>query len=228
VQDVAPLGERLVGRKDDGLVAQVASVDDVVEDVGCAVSEGKISDFIDDKNGRRDEALDGVLHASVLCGAAEFLDELCGGDKEGVEAVEDRFVSDGDGEMGLTPAGLALEDEAGAGGDELWSEEAAEQDLSQGGLEREVEFLDGLEEWEACLADTALDAGLGPVCDLLADHDGEEVAVGPLLTLSAGDDVVPIAACVGQVEALEQGVEGGVVDAQHGAPPWRPVAAMTS
>jgi hypothetical protein len=104
-----------------------------------------------------------------------------GGGEAGLEAVLDGPVGDGDGESGLSGAGGAGEDEAAALGDEFGPEEGAEELEAHGGLEGEVEVLDGAEEGELGLADGALDAGLGPVGDLLGHEEGEVVAVAHLL-----------------------------------------------
>ena len=39
MQDIAPLWQGLVGRENDRLPLQVASVDDVVKDIGSVISE---------------------------------------------------------------------------------------------------------------------------------------------------------------------------------------------
>ena len=75
-----------------------------------------------------------------------------GGDEEGVEAVLDGAVGDGDRQVGLAAAGLAAEDQAAALGDEVGREGGAEQLQAQRRLVGEVEVVDGLEEREAGVA----------------------------------------------------------------------------
>lgn len=71
----------------------------------------------------------------------------------------------------------------------------------------EVEFVDRLEVREAGPAGKALEAGLLPMCDLLADEESEEVAVRPGGFLGAAHDVPVDAAHVREVEPTQQRFE---------------------
>ena len=73
----------------------------------------------------------------------------------------DRPVGAGAGQMSLPSAGAALEDEVVAPGHERRAEAGAEEGGAELRLDGEVELLDGVQLWEACLAHAALDVGLG-------------------------------------------------------------------
>ena len=96
MEDLAPFSEWLVGREDHWLPSQIPPVDDVVEHVCGVLPEGQVADFVDDEDGRGDVALEGLLHPSLLGGNGELLDQFGGGDEEGIEAVEDGLVRNGD------------------------------------------------------------------------------------------------------------------------------------
>jgi len=66
------------------------------------------------------------------------LDELGRGCEERLEAVLAGAVGDGDGEVGLSAAGLAVKDERAAFADEVWTEVRTDEGGSQARLEREV------------------------------------------------------------------------------------------
>jgi hypothetical protein len=209
VQDLAPGVEGLVGGEDHRAPLEVALVDDVVEDVGRLVAVGQVANFVDHEDVRVGVARDCLAEAALAAGDGELLDERGGGDEEGVEAVLDGPVGDGDGEVGLPAAGLAVEDERAPLGDEVGREVGADEGEPDRGLVGEVEVVDGLEEGETGIPGGLLESGLLAVGDLLGEEDAEEVLVGPLLLLGTGAEVAPDAAGVGQVEALEGGVEVG-------------------
>ena len=59
-----------------------------------------------------------------------------------------------------------------------------------------------------------------PMRDLFGDQQREEVAIGPGLALGALHEIAPHAARIGEVQALEEGVEV-VVGGDHDRPPTR-------
>jgi hypothetical protein len=117
--------------------------------------------------------------------------------------------------VGLASPRLAQEDEAAPLGDEVSREGGAEQRQPHGGLEGEVEVVDGLEEGESGPSRESAEPCLLSLSDLLLDHQGEEVSEGPLLLLRALDEAWPDAPGVGEVEPLEQVIEF-VVAGLHG------------
>ncbi len=87
-------------------------------------------------------------------------------------------------------------------------EKRAEEGKTQGGLEREVDVVDGLEKGEMRASREPAQACLLPVRDLFRDEDGEVVAAAPPLLFRACGELAPEAARAGEVQTLEQIVDG--------------------
>ncbi len=89
VKHGAPLIEWFVGGKDHGPAASVAFVDNVEEHVGGVVCVAEVADFVDDEDMGRGVGAQCLGHVSLAEGARELVDELGGGDEQGVKAVLD-------------------------------------------------------------------------------------------------------------------------------------------
>jgi hypothetical protein len=100
-------------------------------------------------------------------------------------------------------------------GDQFGAEHAAEQSEAHAALEREVEFLDRLEEREVRTPDAPLDPGLGAVRDLLGHQDGEELAVAEAIRLGPLDQFGIEPTYRRQVQASEERIE--INRRRHGA-----------
>ena len=198
----------------------VALVDHVVEHVGGVSPVGEIAHLVDDQDvGVRV----GGQRLGQLCGAEgrrEIVDEGRRGGEEGVEAVLDRAVGDGDRQVGLPASRLAREDERSPVGDEVRRERRAQDGRAQRTLIREVKVVDRLEKRKMRAAREPREAGLLAMRDLLGDENRQEVAVGPGLAFRALHQIAPDPPGVGQMEALEEDVE--IVGGRHqDRPPTR-------
>ncbi len=218
VQDGPPALRVLVGGEDHGAAADVSVVDDVVEHVGGIVAVAKVTDLVDHQDVRLDVAPERVAHGAVTTGGGQVVDELRRGREERIEAVLHRAVRDGDGEVRLAAARLALEDDRMTFGDEVRGEQRADGREAQARLVGEVELLDGAQEGKAGGADGASEPRAAAMRDLLREEREEQRVVRPVFLLGALDEVAPGAARVGEVQALEQRVEVGA----HEAPPFEP------
>ncbi len=89
VKESAPGAKRLVGGEDGGALVEAALVDDAVEDVGGGVGVVEVAHLVDDEDVRGDVELGGVSELADLCGGAELVDEVGGGDEARIEAVLD-------------------------------------------------------------------------------------------------------------------------------------------
>jgi len=207
VEDSGPGGEGFVGGDDNRAALEVSLVDDLEEDVGGVEWVGEVAEFVDDEDGGVDVGIEGFGEFALRAGNGESGDEVIGVGEEGVGAVLDGAVGDGDGEVSLAEAGGAAEDEVSTFGEELGAEVRAEEGETDGGLEGEIEVLDGGEEGEASAVDGALDAGLGAVSDLLSHEGGQEVAVGDFVLFRTGGEIGIEAAHGGEVEAPEESIE---------------------
>jgi len=220
VEDGAPEGGVLVGGEEHGASGEMAVVDDVEEHVSSVGAVGEVADFIDDEDSGVGVAGEGLCEAARAEGGGEVIDELGGGDEEGIEAILDGAVGDGDGEVGFASTGLADEEKGAAVGDEVGGEHGADEGEAERGLEGEVEVVDGLEEGEAGAASESLDTGLLAMSDLLGDEGGKEVAVRPGLGLGLIDEGGVDTASIGEVEAFEEGVEVEGCGGHRGSSSW--------
>ncbi len=195
-EDGVPGAEGEVCGDQDGAAGQipwtgplVASVDDLVEQVGGVRVVGEVADLVD-----REQVGPGVAaeSASQCLGAAgaQVLDEFGGSGAQDGEAGEDRLVGDVPGDHGLAQAVRADEGEVAALADEV----EAERTLDQVALDLlwpvPVEVGDGLEASDAGPLQPALEAAsrsldLLQPCDLLQDLSGRPAALG-----GAGQKVV--------------------------------------
>jgi len=82
--------------------------------------------------------------------------------------------------MGFSSAGLAVQDQRAALGDEVRPEIGAEQGLPQARLQGEIELIDGLEEGEMRAARATLQTGLLTVRHLFGQQQREKVAIRPV------------------------------------------------
>ena len=99
-------------------------------------------------------------------------------------------------------------------GDKVGRERRAEDVEAHRRLVREVEIIDGLEKRKVRASREAREARLLPMRDLFGDQQREEVAIAPGLALRALHEVAPDAARIGEMQALEEGVEvviGGIM-----------------
>jgi hypothetical protein len=215
VKDSSPCAEGFVGGEDHGASAAMTLVDHVEEHVRRVGTVGQIAHLVDDEDRRMGVGREGLGEAPLTEGGRELVDELGGRGEESIEAVLDGPVGDGDGEVCLAASRLAQEDEAASFGDEVGGESGAEERQPHGGLEGEVEVVDGLEEGEAGPSRESTETCLLALGDLLRDEQGEEVPEGPLLLLRPLDEAGPDPAGVGEVEPLEQMIEL-VVAGLHG------------
>jgi hypothetical protein len=202
VQDMPPLGERFVGSEENGLLLEIACVDDVVEHVGSVVAEAPIADLVDDEHLRSDVSFESLPEIALGSGDMEVFDDFRGRREESVISVENRFVRQGDGEVCLPAARLAIENEASATSDQFVADVGAEHLDFESTLHVKVELLEGLEERKFRGVDSAFDTGQRTFANLFSCKGREEVAVAPLLRLRPVNDLASVLTDVRQMQAL--------------------------
>jgi len=122
VEDGGPLFERFVGSQDDG-AAFVTLAQDLEEQVGAALIDGQVAEFIEDEKGRGEIAFEFGLESAVDLSGAQGVDDIDGvGEKDAV-ALLAGAVAEGGGEMGFAKADQAEEDDVGFFLDEAQTEE---------------------------------------------------------------------------------------------------------
>ena len=144
-----------------------------------------------------------------------YLDERRRRGKAGVEAILNRAVGDGDGQVGLAGATGPAGDQAVAVGDQLGTEDAAEQGQADTALEGKVEFLDRFEEGKVGTPDAALDASLGAMRDFLCHEHREDVTGAEAVGFGPLYELWIEAAHSWQVQPPEQRIE--IDRRRHGA-----------
>ena len=109
VEHAAPRLERLVGGEDHGPMAAMPLVDDVKEHVGRVGAVREIADFVDDEDRWVRVGRQGLPRAAGAKRGGEIVDQRRRGREERIEAVLNRAVRDGDGQMRFAAPGFAAE-----------------------------------------------------------------------------------------------------------------------
>src|SRR6267143_5838877 len=105
--------------------------------------------------------------------------------------------------MGFSSTRLAVENQRATFGDEIRSQVGTEQRPTQGGLQTEVELINGLEEGEVSLAGKALQAGLLTMRHFCGQQKSKKIAIAPVFCLGSIRPVLVDTTCVCQVQPLE-------------------------
>ena len=217
MQYETPSCQRFVGGEDHGAVMEIAVVDDLEHEVGGIAADGEVANFVDHEDGWMGVAREGSGELTAAGGDGESFDKGGGAGEQGLVAVLDGAVGDGDREVGLTGPGGSVEDEVAALAHQFGAEVTAEQLQAHRGLEGEVELVDGTQEREAGLADRAFDPGLGAMSDFLGDEEGQEVAIAEALGFAAALEFRIEPPHGGKVQASEHAVE---IERGHHRTPW--------
>ena len=155
VEDGGPVFEGLVGGQNDG-AAFVALADDLKEQVGPAFVDGEIAQLVDGQEVGTGVLLKFLDEASGVVGSGEGIDDVDGGGEADAEARGGGGVAQGDGQVAFAQTDAANDDGVGLVLDELEAEEVLNLEAVDLGGPGEVELLEGLEDGEAGLLDTAL------------------------------------------------------------------------
>ena len=111
VQDPAPRGERLVRGEDHRPPVQVAVVDDLEEHVGRVRPVAEIAHLIDHQHVRMRVGRQRMPQAAPAGGERQVGDQRRRRGEDGVEAVLDGAVGDGDGQVRLAGAARPAEEQ---------------------------------------------------------------------------------------------------------------------
>ena len=103
VEDGGPLFEGFVGGQDDG-AALVAGADDLEQEVGSALVDGQVADFIEDEQGGCGVAAQFGFEGAFGLGGVEGVDDVDGVGEEDALAVLAGGVTQGGGEVGFAKA----------------------------------------------------------------------------------------------------------------------------
>ena len=105
VEHAPPRLQGLVGREDHRAAAPMALVDHVKQHVGGVGAIGEVADFVDDEHGGMGVERQGRRQFSRPERGREVVDERGGGREEGIKAILDGAIGDGDGQVRLPRPG---------------------------------------------------------------------------------------------------------------------------
>jgi len=216
-EDVAPFGEAAIGREDHGALF-VTGVDELEEQVGAARGDGEVTDLVDDQQTAVVEVADFLGEASLAFGAAQHFDQLGEGAAVDPATGLDGGDAEGGGEMALSGPGRAKEvDDLGAH-EEVELGERQDAVAIEGGLEGEVEALQGLGRGEARGLEGDGDAPVLAGCVFLGEQAVDGLQRRDLALFHAPERVVEGLEGTGHAQADQAGPDA-LEDGGHDAPP---------
>ena len=177
------------------------------EHVGSVWPVGQIAHLVDHQHVRVRVGCQRLLEMSSLASVGEILDQFRRGGEERLEAVLDGAVPDGHRQMGLSPAGLTVQDQRPSIGDEVQPEVGADHGFPECRLQREVELVDGLEEREVRAPRAALQSRLLPSRYFFGQQQSQEVPIRPPFLLGPISDLFVNPARVRQIQTPEVNLE---------------------
>ena len=111
VQHFSPLTEGLVGSKDHRAFFEIAIIYHMEQNIGGVGAIAEVSDFVNHDDVRTSVGGQRLLQKAFGAGVGQILDKFGGGGAKGVEAILDRAIANGHGEMSFAAALLAVEDQ---------------------------------------------------------------------------------------------------------------------
>ena len=147
-KDLVPLGEGLVGGEDGGCFL-IPSGNELEEQVCTLDIHREIADFVDDEHPVLGQNLELVRQTVLKMGLLELLNKLMAVDVVGGETVLCCHKAQSGGQMGLAHTGRAKEDHILPVFQEAHGGQFVDLALVDGGLEREIEVVQGLLNGEA-------------------------------------------------------------------------------
>ena len=220
VEDGRPLLEGFVGGEDNG-AAFVALAQDLEEQVGAALIDGQVAEFIEDEQSRGKIAFEFGLESAVDLSGAQGVDDIDGVGEEDAVALLAGAVAEGGGEMGFAEADQAEEDDIGFFLDEAQAEEVLDLEAIDLFGPVPAEGFEGFEDGKARGLDAA---GHGAVLareGFAFDEAVEVIEMTPVFAGGFGGGGAEVFFEVGQLEVVEAVIEGeiggGVVNGEGGS-----------
>src|SRR5215469_1423795 len=126
-----------------------------------------------------------ILQLSSFAGIGKILDEFRSGDAEGLEAILNGTIANGNGQVRFPSAFLPIKNQRASFGDKIRPQVGTEQRLAQGLLQTEVKLINGLQKRKVRFAGKALQAGLLAMRHLFRQQNRQEVAIAPVFALGS-------------------------------------------
>ena len=179
-EDLVPLAEAAVGGQDQRPLL-VAARDELEEQMGAVTVDGDVADLVDDQELGLAVKLEPLLDAVLGIGLGQRGDQRHGLGEAGPIALGDGLDPQGHGQVGLADPRGSQQDDVLPVGDVAAACQFLDLLLVDGGLEAEVEALQGLDEGEAGHGGAHGDVLFGLGGHLLGQQLIEEVAVGEVV-----------------------------------------------
>ena len=207
-EHVGPFGEGFVGG-DYGGALLVAFGDEVVEVLVLRGSQGFQSEVIDDEQRHASKGVEASLVRVDGARGIEARQQLALGGEQHVVVGTNSGVAERLCDVGLPRAARPGDEDRDLLGDEAAGGQLGDEGVVDGGIEVEVELLEGFRGAEAGAADAQVELLVLASGDFVGDEQGEEVGIGDFvgdgLTVSGLERVEDS----GQAQALEQWCEFG-------------------
>ena len=162
VEDIAPVGEGGVGRNQRAAVKAVASGDDLIEQIGSLLIEGKVAEFVDQQQCGVGVELEFADQRVIDLRSQQMVEHVHGGGEQDALPGLAGAPADDLGQEGLAHAGIADEADVGALRDEVQIEQAQDAvfELEARLVMVELEAVDGMLGVQAGELEAALDGAL--------------------------------------------------------------------
>jgi len=217
-EDLVPLAEAAVRGQDQGPLL-VAPRDELEEQMSPVTVNGDVADLVDDQELGLAEELEPLLDAVLGIGPGQRGNERHGLGEAGPVALGDGLDAQGHGQMGFAHPGRPQQDDVLPVGDVAAACQLFDLLLVDGGLEAEVEALQGLDEGEAGHGGAHGDVLFGLGGHLLGQQFIEEVTVGEAVFGGLLEARLQQASDPVQPQVLEVLLHAFDLGAAHRAPP---------
>lgn len=215
-EELAPLGELLVGGQDDRAVF-IQRVDELKQVIPALLVHRQITQFIDDQHIELEQLVDLLFQLALEFGQLQGFHQAEGGVEADFVAGFDGFQADADGQMGLADAGRADEDDVVAIVDKAEVEQAVDLAFADRGLEPVIELFQRLVQWKARAFTVLLDALAIALILLMPDQAFGKLQIRAFMGFGLAQQLFQVIGNAGQTETAV--LLGDVVNRRHGSLP---------
>jgi len=208
VEDGGPLLEGFVGGQDDGATF-VAGADDLEEQVGSALVDRQVADFVEDEQRGVGVFSQLGFEGALGLGGLQGVDDVDGVGEEYAHALLTSGVAKRGGEVGFAQTDGAEQDEVGMIFNELEAEEVLDLEAVDLFGPVPAEGVEGFDDGEAGALDASGDGAIGPLRGFPFDEPGEVVEVAEGAFGGGGGKRLAVLFEVGQAQGGEVDGEGG-------------------
>ncbi len=180
VEDFRPMLVGTVAGDDQGATL-IAFADDLEEQIGTVLVDGKVAKFVDHEQSRLQILAQFTLEAALRLGGGERVDDIDGGGEQHRVAAQARGVRQRDREMTFAQADVGNEDHVALVLDEAQSEEILNLGSVDFSRPAPLERIEGLDHRKAGQPHPSLDTAVFAGMRLAFDQSRQIVDVRPLL-----------------------------------------------